>query len=420
MSKKILLTMPQPGETITEGTVVRWVKKVGDTIKEGEVLVELETEKAVFEYESPYEGKLLEIMAPDGRTVPVGNSMASFEVEDAKASTYLMLGIGKQVAPGGASSTPAAKKEVGNARESTKNLSKRGVSPKLSPLIRSLMQEYGIASEELSPIQATGPGGRITKEDILGYLEAKKEPQEVPKQTSFTDSDLVPCSPIRARIAEHMVQSKKMIPHAHTGLTIDMTAVIQYREKLKKDFEKKEGIPLGILPLIFTSLKKAIHQYPLVNASFKEEGGKKMIAVHKKINFGIAVDTERGLYIPVIHEADKKSFLEFAKSFEELLGKAQKNKFTVNDLTGVTFTFNNYGFFGTMIGVQIILPPQSTTLGMGRIEKRPSVVDDKIEIRSLADFMLAFDHRVIDGRDAGLFLLALKKTIENFSEMDLL
>lgn len=210
-----------------------------------------------------------------------------------------------------------------------------------------------------------------------------------------------------------MVLSKKTIPHAHINLNIDVTNVVELRNKLKDSFKKKNGVSLGYLPLIFPSLKKAITAYPLVNASFQEAPNSCAMKIYKKINLGIAVDTEKGLYIPVLKDAGSKNFIGFAKDLEELLNRAKVNKLNVSELTGVTFTFNNYGFFGTEMGVQIILPPQSTTLGMGAIQKRPWVVNDQIVIRWISEFTLAFDHRVLDGRDAGLFLLELKKLIEN-------
>lgn len=394
--------MPQPGETITEGTIVNWIAKVGDKIHEGQMIVELETEKAVFEYESPYEGKLLEILEPANKTVPVGNPIALFEVEEAKANNYSMLGIGKKTGDQKTESKPQA--------TMTKPISPKGPA-KTSPLIRRLMQEYHIEPEALDFIEGTGPGGRITKENLQTYLANKKNP------SGEEDVVVEPCSPVRVRIAEHMVKSKKIIPHAHISLSVDVTRVVEHRERVKEAFKKQYGIGLGYLPLLFPALKKAILRHPLVNASFREE--QKSMAIYKKINLGIAVGLEKGLFIPVIHHAEKMNYLEFAKEADDLLGRANSGKLTVTDLTGVTFTFNNYGFYGTTIGVQIILPPQSSTLGMGVIQKRSWVVGDEIKIRHVSDLTLAFDHRLMDGRDAGLFLLSLKKSLENFSENDL-
>ena len=394
VSKKIILTMPQPGETITEGHVVRWLVLPGASVREGQPIVELETEKAVFEYESPYEGNLSEIVAADGSTVAVGNPIAVFDVAEEKAKTYLMLGLGKS----------AEEKEI--RKEVTKKVL-------FSPVVRKLIREHNLKNEEVEQISKKG---RITKEEILAYLDKKSKK----KGSSSPGEEVIPLSPVRLRIAENMALSKKTIPHAHTGQTIDLTSLVRYREEQKKSFQEKEGISLGILPLIFPSLKKAVAKHPLVNASFVEQSnGEKAICVHHYVNLGMAVDTPRGLYVVVIRDAHKMGFGGFARSLADAVDRAKKNRLKPDDLTGMTFTFNNYGFYGTRFGVQIILPPQSTTLGMGKIEKRPWVVGDKIEIRELSDFTMAFDHRVMDGGEAGLFLSSLKKSLENFSENDL-
>lgn len=394
MSQTLTLTMPQPGETITQGTVVRWLVSEGQTIKEKEPIAELETEKAVFEYESPFEGKIIKLLVGANSTVNVGEPLALIEVSDEKAKTYSLLGLGQTVleAPGPATVQKPCPKKI-----------------PLSPLLRRLIAEGGISETELEKITSTGPGGRLTKEDILGYLDSRKA-QKSPKD------EIIPCTPIRLRIAEHMVLSKQTIPHAHTGLTVDLSRLSAYRQQNKDHFKTEKKISLGIAPLVFPALKKAIFEHPLVNASFKED--KKEIVIHKYINLGMAVDTERGLYVVVVRNAQKMGFVDFARELAEAVQRAKQNKLKPEDLTGVTFTLNNYGFYGTRFGVQIILPPQSTTLGMGKIEKRPWVVDDQIHIRELADFTMAFDHRVMDGRDAGLFLNDLKRSLENFSEDD--
>lgn len=406
MTTKILLTMPQPGETITEGNVVRWIAKPGASIKEGEPIVELETEKAVFEYESPYEGQLVEILAEDGSTVPVGNPIAVFEVEDEKAATYFMLGIGQKM-------DAALKKDVTPSKKAKGG--GKGKEKKLSPLVRKLIQEYGIELEDLDLIQGTGPGGRITKENIVQYIESKKGKAV----STGKDVEVTPLSPIRVRIAENMSRSKATIPHAHASLSVDMTPLVEYRNQNKDKFEKKHGVPLGIFSLIFPALKKAITENTIVNSSFREQGGKKMVATYQKINLAVAVDTDQGLFLPVIHEAQQLDYIQLSKGLMEMIDKARENKLSPSELTGRTFTFNNYGYYGTTFGVQIILPPQSTTLGMGLIEKRPWVVGDAIQIRQITDFTLAFDHRIIDGKHAGLFLSSLKKYLEGFSEKDL-
>ena len=383
MPTKILLTMPQPGETITQGTVVSWLVPEGATVSEGDRIVELETEKAVFEYESPYEGKLIEILARNGSVVPVGNPIAVFEVPDEKASLYFMLGIGKKV-------------EVRSQESEVRSHEDTVLPGKLSPLIRNLMREYGIDFSELGQVHGTGPGGRITKENILTYLAAKKGEAEA----APADVDLIPLSPLRMRIAENMTRSHQTVPQAHTGLSIDLTRILERRGEA------------SILSLIFPSLKEAILKVPVVNASFRDLKGIKSIALHKKIHLGVAIDVGKGLYLVVVRNTDEKSAKTFERELKALVERAKEDKLAPADLTGMTFTFNNYGYYGSTMAVQIILPPQSTTLGMGKIEARPWVVDGKIEIRQVADFTLAFDHRVLDGREAGQFLATLKRLLE--------
>lgn len=415
MPTKINLNMPQPGETITSGTIVKWLIAPGNDVKEGQNIIELETEKAVFEYASPYEGKVLEILAKDGASVPVGDPIAVFEVEDAKAQAYSLLSSGKPKSE--AASSPA---KSARPNRPASNATSSGAA-KLSPLIRSLMHEHNLSAEDIGSIQGSGPGGRVTKEDVLDYLGGGKKTAApaAPKAPvrDRTDVEVVPCTPVRLRIAENMVASKRAIPHAHFTLSVDVTKIVEYRAKNKDQFKAKNGLPLAFLPLLFPGIKKAIQAHPLVNSSFWEE--EKAIAFHKKINLGVAIGTEKGLFNPVIHNVEKMGYVQLAKELEGLIGRANSGKLTVKDLTGLTFTFNNYGYYGTTIGAQIILPPQSTTLGMGAFIKRPWVVGDEVKVRVVSEVTLAFDHRILDGRDAGLFLKDLKAAFENFSESDL-
>ncbi|OGQ07503.1 MAG: hypothetical protein A3G32_01080 [Deltaproteobacteria bacterium RIFCSPLOWO2_12_FULL_40_28] len=340
MAMKIYLTMPQPGETIIEGTLVRWLVLSGAGVKEGKPIVELETEKALFEYESPFEGVFIEALYQAGEVVAVGEPIAIFEVSDAKAKTYLMLGIGREV-----------------------------------------------GKEE------------IKKEKI------KKEAKKISQPTS-SQENIVTCSPVRLRIADNMVLSKKTIPHAHTSVSVDVTRLVSYREQLKA---KKEKVP-SFVSLVFPSLKKAVAAHPLVNSSLRG----KEIVLHQELNLGIAVGTEKGLFVPVVSHAHNLDLDAFDNTLKTLIQKAHDGNLTVDDLREATFTFNNFGSYGTDWGVQIVLPPQVSILGMGRILKRPWVVGDAIVPRFICDLSMAFDHRVMDGREAGLFLTDLRKSLENF------
>ncbi len=419
----INLTMPQPGETITQGMVVRWLKKPGDAVSEGEIVVELETEKAVFEYESPYAGVLKEILVGENTSAPVGTPIAIYEVDEVKAKSYKMLGMGTNLAKSADSDLVGAERAV--PPPTARHQGNRRTVP-LSPYVRAQARTHGLSEVDLAGILGTGPRGRVTKEDILSLVN---DPGRGTLQRASTimcasaipissvPMDRIPCSPIRIRIAENMVLSKQNVPHAHTGLSVDMTALVTYREKNRKNFEKKNGIDLGFLPLMLPTLKNAIRAFPVVNAQYLASD--KQIGLFKHVNLGVAIDTERGLYTPVVPHVEDLSYLEFARQLEAVLDRASKNKLTHSDLTGMTFTFNNFGFFGTTLGIQVVPPNQSTILGMGRIEKKPWVVGDKIKVRYVAEFVMAFDHRVLDGRDAGLFLHAIKKSLENFLAVDL-
>lgn len=339
MPTKIYLTMPQPGETITEGTLVRWLISPGTKVVEGQHIVELETEKALFEYESPFEGVLIETLHLAGEAIAVGEPIAIFEVSDAKAKTYSMLGIGREV-----------------------------------------------GKEE------------IKKEKV------KKETKKI-SQPKSSQENIIPCSPVRLRIADNMVLSKKTIPHAHTSVSVDVTQLVSYREQLKA---KKGQVP-SFVSLVFPSLKKAVASHPVVNSSLRG----KEIVLHEKLNLGIAVGTEKGLFVPVIFNAQNLDVNAFDHTLSELIQKAHDGNLTVDDFREATFTFNNFGAYGTDWGVQIVLPPQVVILGMGRILKRPWIVGDAMVPRFICDFTIAFDHRVLDGREAGLFLTDLRKSLEN-------
>jgi len=427
MTQKIQLTMPQPGETITQGTIIKWLVPLGKEVKEKEAVAELETEKAVFEYESPFEGKIVEFLVNPPATVPVGQAIAVFEVSDEKAKSYNMLGLWKSE-----TATVPEKKATSTLAIQPSSASSKPADIPLSPLVRKMIRENQISDSELSSISASGDHGRITKEDIQKFLENKNldrsqsssqcrddSAQFRPQPPLSSRDEVIPCSPIRLRIAENMVLSKQTIPHAHTGVTIDMTRLMDYRNRTKDAFKQVHGFSPGMAALMFPALRKAITAFPIVNSSFRDEGASKSIVLHKYLNMGMAVDTDRGLYVVTVHNAHEMSFLQFARALNEAVKRAKDNKLKPEDLTGMTFTLNNYGFYGTRFGVQVILPPQSTTLGVGKVEKRPWIVDDGIHMRWLSDFTMAFDHRVMDGRDAGLFLESLKKALEDFNESDL-
>jgi len=433
---QIYLTMPQPGETITEGSVVTWMLPVGSQVAEGQAVVELETEKALFEYESPYEGTIVEILANPNSKVPVGAPIAILEVSEAKAKSYSSMGLAQKV-DAQLSVMSASNKEAMMPKSEVEDKTKNTIAETgflVSPYIRHLLHEQGMTVQDLVGLKGSGPQGRLTKEDVEGYisglpkvmagssdftLEGKRDDlildDKEKENTLFIDQ---PISPIRARIAQHLQHSKQTIPHAHTGLEVNLSHILNLRENLKEDFSQKKGFPLRLMPLLFMAIKKSCQSVPLVNSIILEKEGQ--IRTHKQLNLGMAMGTKNGLLTPVIKHCETSSFIDFAIKYEDLLLKSAQNKLRPTDFEGATFTFNNFGAFGLDFGVQIIPPGQSCVLGMGAIHQKPWVENNEMVIRHIAQFFLAFDHRIMDGREAGEFLSMLKKELETFSFVGLL
>lgn len=396
--------MPQPGETITEGHIVRWIAHVGDALTEGAPLVELETEKAVFEYESPFSGTLECIMEEAGKTVKVGEPMALFETAADAAARYLSLGVAlvyeDTATTGKIAEASPAKNDAPIMRQ------KNPVSPlHLSPFVRKRAAQAGVDQSVLAQLAAQNEETRVTKTALENHLAG----QGADKLS--VDIEVRPVSPIRRRIAENMVLSKTTIPHAHTGLAVDVSGLTKWRREKKAAI----GKDLSYIALIQPALMKAILAYPAVNASFVAE--KNEIHCFKNIHLGVAVGSEQGLVIPVIRQAQKLSYTEFNERLQDIVKRALTQKLRPNEVGGASFIFNNYGYYGTTFGVQIIQPPLSAILGMGAIQRRVVPVgepgEEAVGIRELADFSLAFDHRVMDGREAGLFLSELRRGIES-------
>lgn len=415
------ITMPQPGETITEGLIVRWLIQPGTAVKEGDPLVELETEKALFEYESPFEGKLVSILHPENSRVPVGRPIAVIEVSAEKEKHYTLLGLAQKAAVVPPPHQPSSSQSTSESMTTSRSSSFSSSSPaspdfiRISPYVRRLAREKGVQAHELEKLASQNPDGRVTLAAIASassspVVAATGPVSKTPSPSSAYHAE--PCSPIRMRIAENMVLSKSKIPHAHTGLAVDVSRVIKYRDSIKNDFKSRSGDNLSFLSLVYPAIIGAIRKHPVVNASYVDSTSPHEIRIFEKINLGVAVGTEHGLFIPVIHDIASLSRDAFNKVLNDLIRRAHARKLTVDELTGATLIFNNFGFYGTSIGVQVISYPLAATLGMGVIEKRVVPVGEAITIHDMADFVIAFDHRVMDGRDAGLFLSEIKSGIE--------
>jgi pyruvate/2-oxoglutarate dehydrogenase complex dihydrolipoamide acyltransferase (E2) component len=380
--------MPQFGESITQARIVRWLKKEGESVQEVEPLVEMETEKAVFAYESPFRGKLTKILVKEEAEVAVGTEIAHFEVSEADGKKYLSLGIGKAV--GGEVAKVEAPSAAGKG---------------LSPLIRSLAKEQGIPLEEVEKIPGTGPGGRITKEDLLTYVKGRVRPAPA-EPAARAGVKTIPLTPIRARIAENMMLSKSKIPHAGCSLDVDLSAIEAWRTGRKE--------APGYLSFAILAVIKALRAHPVLNSSWREAEGRRWIEQYDYVHLGIAVSTDQGLMVPVIRNAHTLSLNQIVKEIERLVEAGRKGALTVQELTGATFTVNNAGALGTVRSHQIIPHPQAAILATNRVVRRPWVAGDKVEIRPIMGLDLAFDHRIIDGDVATRFLVTVRDNLEKF------
>ncbi len=407
--------MPQMGESITEGTITKWLKKVGDTVARDEPIFEISTDKVDAEIPSPVAGTLTEIKVQEGATVTVNTVVA--------------------VIGGGAAATPAAATPAGTPPQ-TKSVpvpeapvaaaASAGEGLRSSPLVRKIAKENNV---DLSAVAATGASGRITKQDILGHLEggspaAAKPTAAVPAAAPAKPAapqpqpgELVPMTKMRAIIAKRMVESKATSAHVHTVFKVDMTRIVKLREREKNKYEQRNGVKLTYMPFITRAAVQALRKHPIVNSTIQGEA----ILYNKNINIGIAVALEWGLIVPVIKQTEEKSFLGVARSIVDLADRARNKKLAPDDVSGGTFTLTNSGIFGEEFGTPIIAQPQSAILGIGGLNKEAVVLTDKdgseaIAIRSVQRFTLGFDHRIIDGSDAGKFMSDFKAYLENWSE----
>lgn len=421
---KLYLTMPQPGETITEGTIVKWLVKPGETVQEGTLIAEMETDKALFEHESPFAGKILKILESDQSRVAVAKPIAIIEVAKENAERYLMLGIATEVEGEVGTAQPALasvpKSKASSAKPNPSFVSSAALHDvsyiKMSPYVRRVAFQSNVALDTLQQLAASHEERRVTKEAIENYLQTNKNLPPVSIAVTVPSKDYVvqPYSPIRVRIAENMAMSKAKIPHAHTGISIDVTKLVEFRKKNKVAFQKKHGTNLNFLSLLFPALITALKKFPALNASFHEMPGKMPeIRLFNHINLGVAVGSESGLIIPVIKNAETLDFQNFNAVLNDKTQRAMNKQLKPEDFSGTTIIFNNFGFFGLNMGVQIIQYPLAATLGMGAIEKKVVPVGGEIVVRDIANFFLAFDHRIIDGLESGQFLSTLKSEIEN-------
>ena len=430
------VVMPQMGESIAEGTIVRWIKKVGERVDRDEPLFEISTDKVDAEIPSPGAGVLTEIKVKEGETVAVNAVVAVIGGSEGKAAAAVPEAGGRAELPEAAAGQPETA-TVAVAGSSHQDAGSRppeagsrppegGSRQRTSPLVRRIAREHDV---DISQISGTGISGRVTKNDILGFIETGRRPAakptpapggHVPAFKAGERVEVVPMTIMRKKIAEHMVASAHTSPHVYSVYEVDVHRLSQLRDRKKAEYERN-GAKLSYTALIAKATVDAIRAFPFTNASIDGDN----IVYKKDINLGIAVALDQGLLVPVIRNADEKNLLGLSRAIDDLAARARSKKLSPEEVQGGTFTITNPGIFGAVYGLPLINQPQVAILGVGAIEKRAVVVqavgsggrvDDAIAIHPTCHISLGYDHRLIDGADAGRFLTYLKERLENFDE----
>jgi 2-oxoglutarate dehydrogenase E2 component (dihydrolipoamide succinyltransferase) len=441
------IIMPKMGESIMDGKILKWFKKPGETVEKDESLFEISTDKVDTEVPSVEGGVLVEIMFNEGDTANVGDVVARVETDASKAKVKKGVSESKSAPKPVKEKTEEKKPEPAPTKPTpapaeSKDTSPKGGSGFYSPLVMNIASKEGVSMDELSGIKGTGVEGRVRKQDILAYVEAKKsgkisktapskpgekkaiEPQKIdaskksPELTALYNKpgvEVVPMDNLQAKMAEHMVMSVRTSPHVGAIAECDMTAIENAKKSLEADFMKREGFKLTYMPFICEAVTKALKDFPLVNASVDGTN----ILVKSFINIGIAVAMDDGgLIVPVIKHADSKNLVGLARDINDLAKRARNKKLSIDEIQEGTFTISNYGIFGNIIGTPLINQPQIAILGTGAVKKRAVVVEtpqgDAIVIKPIMYLTLSFDHRIIDGALGGKFLMKIVEYIENY------
>ena len=469
--------MPQMGESIAEGTIVRWLKQVGENIKRDEPLFEISTDKVDAEIPAPSSGVLTEIKVKEGETVPINTVVAVIDGDGSRpvaapetaAAPSPVAEPPRPAQPVGAPAGPPPQAKPQPTTTSQSETERRVISPPLapasekavegedltrtrsSPLVRKIATEHGV---DISLIEGTGLAGRVTKNDILSFIENRgpeRKPAAPPTAAAVPPSreavaarsgpaparppqplaaaapqpgevgpppflegdryEIEPMSAMRRRIAERMVESRHVSAHVTSFMEVDFTETAKLRDKLKSEFLERDGVRLTFMPFIIKAVIEGIKKWPIVNSSVWGD----QIVYKKDINIGVAVALDWGLIVPVVRQADEKSLLGLARTVNELGDRARTKQLKPDEVQGGTFTITNPGVFGGLVGTPIINQPQVAILGVGVIKKRPVVINDAIAIRQIGYFGLSFDHRVIDGAVADQFLASVRDVIESTS-----
>ena len=417
---RVDVVMPQMGESIAEGTITRWIKKMGERVERDEPLFEISTDKVDAEIPSPSAGTLVEIKNQEGETVPVNLVVAVIETAAGVAAVA-------SASPAKEAATPQAGAVLPPVPASpAASVPPRGEADRpdifVSPVVRRIASERGI---DPNSVPGTGAGGRVTKKDILDFVErgglaappaatapAAGRPPAGPTFASGATIERVPMSPMRKKIALHMVESRRISAHVHSVFEVDMTRIVRLREKHKVAYEERHGTKLTFTPFFIKAACGGLRAWPVLNCSVEGEE----IVYRRDLNIGVAVALPWGLIVPVVRNADGLSIAGLCKRVSDLAERARNKKLNPDEVQGGTFTITNPGIYGGLYGLPIINQPQVAILGIGGIVKRPVVLDDAIGIRSMMIMSMSYDHRVVDGAVADQFLAGVKKELESFDE----
>ena len=430
------IVMPQMGESIFEGTITKWLKKPGEKVQRDEPLFEISTDKVDAEIPAPASGVLQDIKVTEGTTVQVNTVVGTIAGEGEAASAPAAAKPAPAAQPPAPSTQPAAAAEKKPAAAAApapptptpQPVSDDGEQARSSPLVRKIARENNV---DLSQVSGTGLGGRITKQDIVAFLErpqaaaaasapmpsAPLAAKPAAPAAAAIPGDLVPMTQMRKIIAQRMIESRRTSAHVHCMFQVDLTRIVNLRNKAKAGFEQRNNARLTFMPFFVRAAIIALQQFPIVNASTEGES----IRYHRNVNVGIAVALDWGLIVPVLKSADELNFLGLQRGITDLGERARSKKLMPADVEGSTFTITNPGQFGAVFGLPIINQPNSAIMGVGGITKQPMVVTDKdgtdsIAIRSVVHLTLGYDHRLIDGAVADQFMALVKKSLEGWSE----
>lgn len=436
------LIMPKMGESIMEATILKWVKNVGDQVELDETIVEIATDKVDSEVPSPVAGKVVQVLFGENDTVPIGKVIALIETASGATETKASPALA-EAAPHANGQSPTAVSNSSNGSSNSNSpaipqpLSKGDSNRFYSPLVRNIAQQENISLQELENIAGSGMQGRVTKKDILSYLDERKEtpapittpkpapssPKGTPVQVNYTapavsldgNVEIVEMDRMRKLIAEHMVMSKHVSPHVTSFVEVDVTNIVKWREKVKDVFQKKYNEKITYTPVFIEAVARAIRDFPMINISVDGTN----IVVRKDVNIGMAAALPSGnLIVPVIKAADQLNLAGLTKAVNDLANRARANQLKPEDIQGGTFTITNVGTFGNVMGTPIINQPQVAILAVGAIRKKPAVLEteygDIIAVRHMMFLSMSYDHRVVDGFLGGSFLRKVADYLEAF------